>query len=270
MHIIDRADWEAGIARDWKDREEAADMGMPVDTLRRQRQKLEELDYIRSKQRQHCQDLYIMEWKDPRNYGSETKNPRNQGSQQSLPSTVSEGSHEGPPSTVQGGNQGLNQGGSQVQAQVKTPTSTSKSRVIDQDPALDFRGMTVVQARKVWTLRMYARAAEFFPGSILWEYVHNFIRDHQLTEQQIRDAAVAWAGRGYRQSNVQGILEWALNGVPANGSNSKAEPGPAIDEERVKTTQAELAKKWAFQPAPPPAARPQLKAPVRTKGRHHD
>lgn len=124
MHIIDRADWETGIAFDWKDKDEAADMSMPVDTLRRQRQKLEELDYIRCSQKQHSQDVAIMEWRNPRDYGSETKNPRNP-----TPEPEIEGGHEQLPSEIQGGNQGLNQGsnegGNQVQAQVQTPTSTS-------------------------------------------------------------------------------------------------------------------------------------------------
>jgi hypothetical protein len=116
MHIIDRADWETGIAFDWKDKEEAADMSLPVDTLRRQRQKLEDLDYIRTKKKQHTQDIYIMEWKDPRNYGSDTRNPRN------------EGSHGSPPSPDQPDNQSSNQSLNQPQAQVKTPTYSSKSK----------------------------------------------------------------------------------------------------------------------------------------------
>lgn len=119
MHIIDRADWETGIAYDWKDKDEAADLSMPVDTLRRQRQKLEEMDYVRCAQKQHSQDIYIMEWKNPRDYGSETKNPRIQGSHERPPSKT-----EGP---GQGSNQGLNQGGNQVQAQVRTPTYSSSS-----------------------------------------------------------------------------------------------------------------------------------------------
>lgn len=264
MHIIDRADWETGIAFDWKDKEEAADMGMPVDTLRRQRQKLEELEYIQAKQKQHAQDLYILEWKNPRDYGSETKNPRSRVVTEADPET-SEGRHGTPPSPVQGlnqgSNEGLNQGSNQVQAQVKTPTSPSesKSRVRDQAPAPDFKNMTVAEARKVWTLRLYAEASEFFPGSILWEYVDRFIREHQLTEKQIRDAAVAWAGKGYRASNVQGVLEWALNGVPANGFESKPAATPAIDEKTVQATRQMVDEKWNFQPAPPPDARPAIK-----------
>ena len=88
MHIIDRADWETGIAYDWKDAEEANDMGMSVDTLRRQRQKLVDNGYIKCELKQHSQNIYIYEWKNPRDYGSDTKNPRIQGSHQSIPSEI--------------------------------------------------------------------------------------------------------------------------------------------------------------------------------------
>jgi len=116
MHIIDRADWETGIAYDWKDKQESAEMGMPVDTLRWQRNKLEEADYIRCTQKQHGQDIRIMEWRNPRDYSSEIKNPR------------VEDSNELQPSKPEGLNQGLNQGSNQVPGQVKTPSSDSKSK----------------------------------------------------------------------------------------------------------------------------------------------
>lgn len=121
MHIIDRADWEMGIAYDWKDKEEAADMAMPYDTLRRQRQKLEELDYIQCTQKQHSQDIAIMEWKNPRDYGSETRNPR-----------IEDG-HEQPPSEFQGGNQGGSQGGNQVPIPVQLPSYDSKSSSLSDE-----------------------------------------------------------------------------------------------------------------------------------------
>jgi hypothetical protein len=137
MHIIDRADWETGIAFGWKDKEEAADMSMPVDTLRRQRQKLQELDYIRTEQRQHSQDIYIMEWKNPRDYGSETRNPRNQGSHEQL--LLKDG---------QGSNQGLNEGSNQVIAQVKTPTYSSKSKSESDDSKPYDRKKGIEEAKK--------------------------------------------------------------------------------------------------------------------------
>lgn len=111
MHIIDRADWETGIAYDWKDREEAADMSIPFETLRDQRQKLEKSDYIRCIQKQHSIDIKIMEWRNPRDYGTEVKNPRIEGD--GLP----------PPSDFQSDGQGDGQGSREI----VTPTSDSNS-----------------------------------------------------------------------------------------------------------------------------------------------
>lgn len=110
MHIIDRADWEKGIAFDWKDEQEAADMGMPVRTLREQRRKLDELDYITCKQRQYGQDIIIKRWVDPRNYSGKVLN---QGDALMEPQDY-----------IQGDTQGYTQGSSQD----GTPTSYSKSK----------------------------------------------------------------------------------------------------------------------------------------------
>lgn len=77
MHIIDRADWETGIAYDWKDEQEAADMGMPVRTLREQRRKLDEADYITCRQKKYSQDIVIKRWINPRDYSSKVLNQGN-------------------------------------------------------------------------------------------------------------------------------------------------------------------------------------------------
>jgi hypothetical protein len=260
MHIIDRADWETGIAYDWRDKEEADQMDMPVDTLRYQRQKLEEMDYIRCKQEQHGQNIFIMEWKNPRDYGSETKNPRNQGS------------NELPPSEIQGSNQGLNQGSNQVPRKVKTPTSTSK--IIDHrsTPAPDFANLSIAEAKKVPTLKMYWKATGFWPGDRTWAFIHQTITDHQLTEEQIRLASTEWDLRGYRQENIRGILEWAVGGIPLNGNGgSKPATGaaPAIDEAAVEATRQLIEAKYSSEFSPPPAGlRPniQIKQLAKQKG----
>jgi hypothetical protein len=74
MHIIDRADWEKGIAYDWKDEAEAADMSMPLRTLREQRRKLDDLGYISCVQLKHNQNIVIKRWIDPRDYGAKVVN----------------------------------------------------------------------------------------------------------------------------------------------------------------------------------------------------
>ena len=78
----------------------------------------------------------------------------------------------------------------------------------------DFKAMSVEQARKVPELKLYAKATNFFPGSLTWHYVYTFIREHKLTEDQIRTAAEQWELTGYQKTNVKGILEWSRDGVP--------------------------------------------------------
>lgn len=91
------------------------------------------------------------------------------------------------------------------------PTETHRNPPITY---IDFQNMTVIEARKVPTLKMYAKATDFFPGSVIWESVHKCILENNLTYDQIHDAAVAWAGRGFKPENVVGILEWAIHGIP--------------------------------------------------------
>lgn len=78
----------------------------------------------------------------------------------------------------------------------------------------DFKEMSVEQARKVPELKLYARATGFFPGSLLWHYVYQFIRDNGITEEQINTVAIEWASRGYQKENIKGILEWTKYGIP--------------------------------------------------------
>jgi hypothetical protein len=85
----------------------------------------------------------------------------------------------------------------------------------------DFSKFTVSEARKWPTIRLYIDATEFFPGSILWGYVDSFITEHQLSEAKIKAAAIEWMVRGYKQSNVKGILEWAAFGIPLAGKSSE-------------------------------------------------
>ncbi len=128
-------------------------------------------------------------------------------------------------------------------------------------PSLDFKNMTVGQARKVPAIKLYIEATEQFPASVLWEMVHMTITEKALTFEQLRSAAIAWVGKGYRPENVQGILEWAVNGIPVNGKAQQPDQKPAINEAVVEATKQRTEDKWNFQPAPPPATRPQIRQP---------
>jgi hypothetical protein len=111
-------------------------------------------------------------------------------------------------------------------------------------PALDFKNMTVGQARKVPSIKLYVDATEQFPGSVLWETVHKAITEN----------------------NLKGILEWAVNGIQTNGSKPTPEQKPAINESEIERARKLAEDKWNFVPAPPPAARPAIKQLAQQRG----
>ena len=117
MHIIDKVDWETGIVYDWKDKDEARDMGLSWRTLQRQRQELEELDYIQCPQKQHSLNIIVYNWINPRSYSGEVLNKRGQDTEisVSLP-------HDTPDNAVQGTEKFVP---SQLQS---TQTSTSRQK----------------------------------------------------------------------------------------------------------------------------------------------
>lgn len=87
-----------------------------------------------------------------------------------------------------------------------------------------FKNMSIPQARKVPTLRMYYEATGWMPADVLWEQVHETITKHNLTAERIRAAAIAWVGKGYKRGNVMGILEWAINGAPVERNAQSPAP----------------------------------------------
>ena len=74
MFIIDQADWDTGIIYDWTDKNAADELGMPINTLRQQRQELETLRYINCFQEGNHQRIVILKWIDPRSYSGEVMN----------------------------------------------------------------------------------------------------------------------------------------------------------------------------------------------------
>ena len=86
MHIIDRANWETGIVSEWRDQEEADDMGMPWRTLQEQRQTLESLGYVTCIQHKDSQSIIIHEWVNPRNYSGGVLNSQKKDTELSVPS----------------------------------------------------------------------------------------------------------------------------------------------------------------------------------------
>jgi hypothetical protein len=239
MHIIDRADWETGIAYDWRDKDEAAQMEMPLDTLRYQRKKLEELDYIRCKQKQHGQDISIMEWKNPRDYGSETKNPR------------VEGSNGLPPSEFQGSNQGLNQGSNQVTRQIKTPTYSSKIK--------DHKSVGAdkpSKANQIPEVSLYREVTGMYPARASFETVVTAVGQvrswlgRDVAAEDLKPFYVAWCNRGWNKQAVTWLTDYAAaNRLPNGlGKNNASTPLPVEETpEQLAARRAEADRLFGVQ-----------------------
>lgn len=210
MHIIDRVDWETGIVHDWKDSEEAAEMAMEPRTMRYQRQKLEKLDYIRCKQKQHSQEIKIMEWVNPRDYSAGVLNHR-------------EGDNGVEPSILQGDNQGDNQGDSQGRGKIVTPSlspkSDSESKRARAPKANDFPSNV-----------LFREVTEKYPAKANW---HTVLQRMSLIEKRLGRAPTkedlfpyyeSWCGLGWNEWNI-GWLDYAVKGeLPRKISTPTAEP----------------------------------------------
>lgn len=66
LWLIDHADWEVGIVRDYTDQQAATSMKRPLSTVRKWRQGIEEAGYISSQAGFQCQHLAIHKWRNPR------------------------------------------------------------------------------------------------------------------------------------------------------------------------------------------------------------
>lgn len=243
LHIIDRADWETGIAYNWIDEEEANDMGMPLDTLRHQRQKLDKLDYVRCFQKQHNQDIYIMEWRNPRDYGNEVKNPRVQGSlgQQSY-----EGGFVQQPSVFQGSNQDSSQGTSQS----ATPTSISESKSPRKKPDL-VDGILRYQVHPKAVQQAIATHFQLTPN---WDAKFNkqfmeWVVENNVQPEQIVIAARTWFGDkrfNWTHASLKSIQEHWLELInPHSRSGSNTQTAPELSPAEAEAVRVQWAKEMA-------------------------
>jgi hypothetical protein len=120
-----------------------------------------------------------------------------------------------------------------------------KEKTKEIEKPLAFENLTIPQARKIPTLKMYSDATGWFPADVLWREVHDTITREHLTVEKIRAAAIAWVGRGYKRGNVTGILDWAVNGIPSN--KTSAPPPPIVERDPFASLKEMLARQEANQ-----------------------
>lgn len=75
LYILDRTNWAQGAVLEWRDRDAADEMEMPLTTLRKQRVELEVAGYIRCQRVGNKQRMTVPKWVNPREYSGEVYNP---------------------------------------------------------------------------------------------------------------------------------------------------------------------------------------------------
>lgn len=228
MHIIDRADWETGIAYGWKDEQEAADMSMPVRTLREQRRKLDELEYISCKQNRHDQDIIIKRWIDPRNYSGSVLNVGDG----LMEPTENEGD-------IKGYNEGYIKGDIKGSSQDVTPTSSSKAK-----PSSKSKKEKKAATPQPPEIQLFREVVKHYPKTAQRDLVIDSIQ--KISSRLGRDCFAAdlvpfWSAWAKVSGNEWSLvwLDWAVSGqVPqrpqggfVNKIQSKADEARAALEQ---------------------------------------
>lgn len=94
---------------------------------------------------------------------------------------------------------------------------------------LDFSSMSIPEARSIPTIKMFTAATNFFPGAPTWKYIHEFITENKISPETLKTAYEAWMRKGFRRENVEGILEWAKNGIPTHRGDKPTSRAAPVD-----------------------------------------
>jgi len=216
MHIIDRADWETGIVYDWKDKDEADDMGVNVRTLRAWRQSLDANGYITCVKEQYGQRIIVHNWTNPKSYGGKVIN-------QSDKKTV-------PQSDTQ----------SDITSVIKdvTPTYTSinqesgiKEGATAPKPKTREKKSSGPKLTDIPELVIYREVARHWPKPQQRDHVISAVKKitNRLgrvpTKEDLTPFWDAWAIVSSNDWSLVWLVEWAVSGnIPQNGKKPQAIP----------------------------------------------
>ena len=231
LHIIDRCDWDTGIVYDWRDGDEAEDMGLNLRTLERQRQELTELGYIECKQRKHGQDIAIYNWINPRNYSGGVLNKK--GTQTFVP-LRNKGTHKGTQKGVLQGNKEL-----------RTPSLESGKEISGNQGSADKpRHTSAVDPRSQSPeIQMVRQVIGRYPSKDQYDIVIKLAAG--LSFEQCVPAWEEWRKRGYKPTNFS-WLDWARNGIPEtpNGKRNGSSERVVMPENLTDEDVARLYHEW--------------------------
>ena len=220
LHIIDRADFETGKVYDWRDSDEAEDMGVNERTLRGWRQNLEKSGYIHCQQKQRGLEITIYNWINPRDYSAGIMNPK--GDIKTVPSEF-QGDKNPSPSEFQGDMQGDMQGDIRVPEENVTPTYDS--RIKNQGSKADADNLA-------WISKKYTSVIGLIPSAIVADELKEYAgyplpwleyAFSQLAEKMAKETVTA------KWSYVKKVLQTCSEngGIPTRADkptgNSKAQ-----------------------------------------------
>lgn len=239
MHIIDRADWETGIVFDWKDKDEADDMGVNVRTLREWRRILDESGYITCKQEQYGQKIVIHNWTNPRNYSGDVLNPFSQGDKKTEPQDTPQGDTQGNRKDV-------------------TPTYSSGNHIPTKrgdlvDGIIELSKMPGVK-KQIRLEGIQSRIAVAFNINCAWSRWERFIRFADKKEQELEQTLEVFADWLKRKPGFD-ITYWSPDKMqeiwPQAFDQSESEEYHPEYERFIPNDEG-------VQYAPPPKTRPRI------------
>lgn len=198
LHILDRADWETGIVLDWVDESEAAVLALPLNTMRRQRQRLEKDGYISAEKGQYSQRITIHNWTDPRKYdGIEI----NQSTQESTPSDKAQSTQ---PRSAQ--LKPLSESASE------SPSESASDYTAHSDPSLDSHNTNHKPQKKKTSDRPAAvelckRIIFRYPHKSLWKTIDRNVGNELVDLLRWGRIMRKWRLSNFNITNYKGMLE---------------------------------------------------------------
>lgn len=224
LHMIDRADWETGTVYDWRDKDEADDMGLNERTLRDWRQRLAEKGYISCKQNRRGLDIKIYNWINPKDYSGGIINLKGD-------TTMS-------PTEIKGDTEVDTQDDTKVRGKNVTPSLDSKVRGQKSK-----RGASA-NPQQPPEIALFFQVVKHYPKKFQREIVIEAVQ--KINTRLGRDAAIedlqpffsGWAKVSGNDWSLVWLTDWAVSGFVPNG---KAQT-PAVPV-GVSVAQSWLAKK---------------------------
>lgn len=259
LYVLDGMNWTTGKVHEWRDDAAAAELAVPVATLRDWRRHLETEGYIRTSQAQHCLVVEVLEhsYQGDKNLtpwdseGDEILTPSAVEGDEKLTPWNNEGDEILTPWKVEGDTQGDTQGAekltpSQAAISENHRITISEGGGVVVVPALQpqrpARPGGMRAALEDPDIGLFHQVSGVFPGSVHYTAIQDAVQLLRQTRPGVDLAQylgrfwVAWAGRAgkdgqqYDRRNPAWLTEWAINDfIPGEkGGSVKAVTGKGM------------------------------------------